>query len=230
MALQQIAQNIWLHEGETVRFLGLPYSTRVTVIELDGQRLWIHSPTALNPSLRKEIDGLGKVCYLIAPNKLHHLFLSSWQEAYPEAETYAAPGLTAKRPDLHFDKELNSSAEPQWKDEIEQTLFSGSLSMEEVVFFHIDSKTLILTDLIENFEPSAFNGWQRLVAGLTGIVAPNGKTPVDWRMSFLFGKKQARAALATMLEWQPDNIVIAHGECVFGHGTEFLRRSFSWLE
>ncbi|WP_152555654.1 DUF4336 domain-containing protein [Methylomarinum vadi] len=230
MAFQQIADNLWIHDGETVRFLGLPYSTRMTVVKLDQQRLWIHSPIGLTPVLQEEIDSIGKVRYLVAPNKLHHLFLSSWQAAYPEAECYAAPGLMAKRPDLAFAKELNASAEAVWKGEIAQTLFSGSPWMQEVVFFHIDSKTLILADLIENFEPSVFNRWQRFVAGLTGIVAPNGKTPVDWRMSFLFGKKQARAALATMLEWQPDNIVIAHGECVFGHGTDFLRRSFSWLE
>ncbi len=230
MPLQPVAENVWIHDGETVPFFGLPYSTRMTVIGLAERRLWLHSPIALNAALAEELQSLGEVRYLIAPNPLHHLFLGQWQAAYPEALSYAAPGLRKKRPDLVFDGDLQASAEPAWADEIGQTLFTGSPWMEEAVFFHVASKTLILTDLIENFEPSAFNRWQRLLAGLTGILAPDGKTPVDWRLSFLLGKKRARQALATMLAWQPENIVIAHGNCIFGGGTEFLRRSFGWLQ
>ena len=229
MDLQQVANRLWVYNGDIINFLGLPYSTRMTVVKLDEERLWIHSPTALTSDLQAEIDSLGKVCYLVAPNKLHHLFLPQWQAAYPESESYAAPGLIDKRPDIVFHKELNGGAEPVWQEDIEQTLFAGSPVMEEVVFFHKDSKTLILADLIENFDPQVFSSWQRLVAKLTGILAPNGKTPVDWRLSFIFGKRRARAALKTMLAWRPENIIIAHGQCIFGNGTEFLRRSFAWL-
>ncbi len=56
--------------------------------------------------------------------------------------------------------------------------------MEEVVLFHNDSKILILTDLIENFEPEVFNGWQRVLAKLSGIVAPKSKIPIDRHLSF----------------------------------------------
>lgn len=229
MLLVQISENLWIYEGETVSFFHLPYSTRMTVIRLSDQRLWIHSPVKLSQALQDEIEQLGKVSYLIAPNKLHHLFLLEWIARYPEAESFAAPGLQEKRSDIQFTKLLNNDAEIEWCDEIEQLLFKGSPAMEEVVFFHKDSKTLILTDLIENFDPTVFNGWQRVIAKLTGIVAPKGKTPIDWRLSFVFGKKVARPSLQTMLDWQPDNIIIAHGKCIFGQGTVFLRQSFSWL-
>ncbi len=227
--MKRIGERLWLYDGETVNFFGLPYSTRMTVIKLGDQRLWIHSPIRLNAAVQEEVNRLGKVRYLIAPNKLHHLFLPQWQAAYPDAESYAAPGLSAKRPDIRFTKELCATAETAWQDDIRQTVFGGSPLMEEVVFFHVPSKTLILTDLIENFSPVVFNRWQRLLAGLTGIIAPYGKMPLDLRLSFIFGKKQAGKALATMLAWQPNNIVLAHGECVFGDGVRFLRRSFSWL-
>jgi len=230
VVLQEIAHNLWIHDGETVNFLGLPYSTRMTVIKLEQTRLWVYSPTALVPELKTAIDSLGEVSYLITPNKLHHLFLSQWAEAYPQAMRYAAPGLMGKRSDIVFDKELSSEAEPEWRKDIKQTVFFGSPVMKEVVFFHEASKTLILADLIENFDPLIFTPWKRFLAKLTGILAPNGKTPVDWRMSFVLGKKQARAALKTMLAWQPENIIIAHGQCIFGNATEFLRRSFAWLE
>lgn len=169
------------------------------------------------------------MAYLISPNKLHHLFLSAWMERYPAARSYAAPGLTKKRKHLSFLKELEDDAEDEWKGQLEQIIFRGSPAMEEVVFFHKESKTLILTDLIENFPENYFKGWRKGMAWAAGILAPNGRTPLDWRLSFVFGKKRARGALTKMMEWAPDNIIISHGDCIFGNAREFLAKSFRWL-
>lgn len=230
MQLKEIDKNIWIYDGSTVNFYGFPYSTRMTVILLSNGNLWIHSPEKLNEELKEELDNLGKVEYLISPNKLHHLFLPEWISAYPDAKCYASPGLIEKRQDIKFTKELSNLSEKEWADEIEQTVFQGSPAMEEVVFFHIRSKTLILTDLIENFNPSAFNWWQKTLAWFAGILSPNGKTPLDWRISFLFGKAKARIALDTMLGWRPNNIIISHGECIIDNGFEFLNNSFRWVK
>lgn len=230
MQLETIADNIWIYNGSVVSFYGFPYTTRSTIIKLNDNRLWVHSPEKLNPELQAELRALGKVAYLISPNKLHHLFLAEWISAYPNAKTYAAPGLSDKRRDISFDRQLGASAEPEWADSIAQTLFQGSPVMEEVVFFHRSSASLILTDLIENFNPEHFTGWQRPIAAITGILAPNGKTPIDWRSSFIFGKAKAKKALNEILAWEPKNIIMAHGECVIGGACDFLRRSFSWVE
>ncbi len=74
--------------------------------------------------------------------------------------------------------------------------------MEECVFYHRLSKTLIVTDLVENFSGQDFNYWQRFVAkGGAGILAPNGKMPLDWRLSFMFSKQEARKHLNKLLSW-----------------------------
>ncbi len=230
MPLNQIGDEIWIHEGNTVNFYGIPFPTRMTVVRLKDGSLWIHSPNKLNDALKREISDLGIVKYLIAPNKLHHLFLHEWIKAFPNALKYASPGLSRKRKDIQFDWELTDKAEKEWRAELEQVIFRGSPAMEEVVFYHKSSKTLILTDLIENFNPSTLNWWQRAIANFAGIVHPNGKMPIDWRASFMFGdKNKARQSLNAMLSWMPQNIVLAHGECIFGNGTEFLAQSFSWL-
>ena len=157
--------------------------------------MWTHLPEKLDKALKEELNILGKVAYLISPNKLHHLFLSEWISAYPNAKCYASPALVAKRRDIKFIKELSNSPENEWADEIKQTVFQGSPIMQEVVFFHIKSKTLILTDLIENFHLSALNWWQKTLACCAGILSPDGKTPIDWSISFLFGKTKARTSL-----------------------------------
>ncbi len=226
--MQLIAPNIWTHDGSTVPFYTIPFTTRMTVVRLGSGGLWIHSPEKLVDQLVDELAALGPVEYLVSPNKLHHLFISEWTSRYPNARSYGAPGLVRKWPDVAFDAELKDGPEPDWDGEIDQLVFRGSFVMEEVVFFHKASRTLILTDLIENFPASHLQGWKLHLAKMAGIIAPNGRTPLDWRLTFS-DRKTARACLNKMISWQPQNIIVSHGKCVFGGGTEFLERSFSWL-
>ncbi|MGI2853303.1 DUF4336 domain-containing protein [Shewanella algae] len=234
--LNPFGDNIWIVAGKTVPFFGLPYTTRMTVVRLDDGALWLHSPIALSDGLLEEVKALGEVSYLLAPNSLHHLFVKDWQQAFPNALSYATEELTKKRRDLHFDQLLlgelagsQHNAKAPWLDELDFCLFQGSPVMQEAVFFHRHSRTLILTDLIENFQPECFKAWQRPLARISGILAPNGKTPLDWRLSFSFSKPQARKALATILGWQAEKLIIAHGECQSRDADRFIRRSFSWL-
>ena len=227
--LNKIGENIWTVEGDAVPFFGLPYTTRMTLIRLASGDLWVHSPLKISEDLMREMLSLGKVKYIVSPNKLHHLFIPDWIRAFPEAICYAPPGLVKKRSDIKFGKELGMLPEAQWSNEINQTIFKGSPAMQEVVFFHSRSKTLILADLIENFKPDSFNSWQRILARMTGILSPDGKTPVDWRLSFTFGKKEARKSLSIIMGWEPDIIVISHGECILENGVAFLKKSFLWL-
>jgi hypothetical protein len=229
--LLQIGEGMWIYEGSTVSFYGFPFPTRATIVRLANGDLWVHSPGELNDKLKAEIASLGVVKHLIAPNKLHHLFIEAWIAEYPHALKYAAPGLSQKRKDIKFDIELAAATTVDWSGEILQTIFRGSPAMEEAVFFHPPSKTLILTDLIENFDPNTLSWWQRTLASFAGILNPEGKMPIDWRLSFLLGSKnKARESLNEILAWKPDNIILSHGKCIFGGGTAFLKSSFHWLE
>ena len=101
--------------------------------------------------------------------------------------------------------------------------------MEECVFYHKGSSTLIVTDLVENFPGQDFNYWQRVIAKGVGILAPNGKMPLDWRLSFMFGKTDARTHINRLLAWDPKILVMSHGEIVKENANKFLARSFEWL-
>lgn len=230
MQLDKIGDEIWIYEGSVVRFYGFPFPTRMTVIRLRGKDLWLHSPEKPNHDLYQELAALGKVRYLVSPNKLHHLFLDEWITGYPDALTYSAPGLRKKRKDIVFDAELREAPDEEWLLEIDQTVFRGSPAMEEVVFYHKLSKTLILTDLIENFDPETLNWWQRRLARFAGILHPNGKMPLDWRLSLYLGNRaKAQASFIRIATWDVENVILSHGRCIVGNGNEFLSKSFSWL-
>jgi hypothetical protein len=227
--LAAFGANIWIAEGPVVRFFaGFPYPTRIAVIRLDDRSLFIWSPVALTPALRQAVDALGQVGHLVSPNFLHHLFLKEWKEAYPAARLYASPGLARRRKDIAFDAELGDAPEPAWAAEIDQVLMRGSIAMTEVVFFHRASATAIFADLIQNLPRDWIGGWRGLLMRLDGLTAPNPGAPREWRLSFVH-RRAARAAMARILAWPVERVLIAHGEPQRRNGAAFLRRAFSWL-
>jgi hypothetical protein len=227
MSLQSLGPGIWLAEGPVVSFYGFPYPTRMMVIRLSDGGIFVWSPIALTPQLKAAVDALGPVAHVVSPNKIHHLYMGEWQDAYPSAKLYASPGLAQKRRDLRFEATLGDSPPAAWAADIDQAEMGGSAFLTEIVFFHRKSRTAIFADLIENFRPDWFKGWKGWLARLDGIVMPHGGAPREWR--FTFKKKIARAALARILAWQPEQVVMAHGELTRTDGTAFIRKSFRWL-
>jgi hypothetical protein len=226
--LMNVDENLWIAEGGSVRFLGIAYPTRATLVRLSDGGLWVHSPIALDDALAAEVDALGPVHHLVSPNKLHHIYLGDWAERWPDARMYASPGLARKRKDLQFAAELGDRPEPEWADAIDQVIFHGSFALLEVVFFHRTSRTLIVTDLVQKFDPESLPPLQRFVMRLDGLVGPSGSTPREWRLSF-WNRRAARRALQTALDWNPERIILLHGTWVRSDGREALRHSLRWL-
>ena len=227
-ALAPFGPDIWTVDGQPVSFYGFPYPPRMAIVRLGNGSLFIWSPIALSAELKAEVDALGPVAHLVSPNRIHHLFLGDWKAAYPGARLYASPGLAKKRRDLSFDAELGDAPEPGWAADIDQVAMAGSFALTEIVFFHRKSRTAIFADLIENLAPDWFSGWRGWLARLDGIVAPNPGAPREWRATF-WQRAAARAALARIIAWQPQNVIVAHGNMVRNDGLAFIHRAFGWL-
>lgn len=160
--------------------------------------------------------------------RLHHLFLAEWSERWPEARLHAPPGLARRRPELHFAAELGDEPDPAWSAEIDQTIFRGSLAMEEVAFFHRASRTAIFGDLVQRHDPARMKGLKGLVMRLDALVGERGSTPREWRATFL-RRAPARAARERALAWQPERLLIAHGACAAQGATQILDRALAWI-
>ena len=236
--LKQVGEDIWLVDGPIVQMsmygIKIPFPTRMTIVRLSNGNLWCHSPTELTQELKAQIDSLGPVRHLISPNKVHYAHIGTWAKAYPEAIAWASPGVRDRAAQqkiaVRFDADLGNEPQPQWIADLDQLIFRGSRFMDEIVFFHRKSSTLILTDLIENFELDKVSkqfGW---LIKLTGIADPDGKTPLDLRMTFWRQKEQSRSCLEKMLQWNPEKVILAHGRWYEKDGTTELRRAFRWLE
>jgi hypothetical protein len=222
-----VASDLWIAEGPTVSFLGFPYPTRMALVRLTGGDLWVWSPIHLRDELKREVDALGPVRHVVSPNKLHHLYMDEWARAWPDAKLHASPGLERKRPDLHFDSQLADEPNPAWSRDIDQVIFHN-LAMDEVVFFHRPSRTALITDLVQKFDPTTLHGWRGWFMRFDALVGPDGSTPREWRLAF-WNRKSARGALQKALAWNPERLIIAHGVWVPENGREVLQRSLAWL-
>ena len=154
------------------------------------------------------------------------MFVGEYFAAYPDASFYAAPGLSEKRPDLPFDGVLGDEPEPGWDQDLEQAIFQGERLLREVVFYHQESRTLIITDLAHSAD------WgspllTRLVMRLMGIYERPG-VPLHIRVGFR-DKAAGRASLERVLCWDFDRIVLAHGLVVETGGKAVLREAYSFL-
>ncbi len=224
--LQPFGERLWIADGSTVSFYGFPYPTRMAIAAL-AEGLWVWSPVELDPALEAEVRALGEVRWLVSPNKIHHLFLSQWLDAF-DATAFAPPGLAERRAALRFAGSLGDAPEAAWESDIDQVIIHGSAVMEEVLFFHRPSSTCLVGDLIQRHDPEALGRWQRAVMKLDDLVGPHGSTPREWRATFTH-RQPARQALDRALAWQPRQLVVAHGACAREGGAAVLEEGLSWI-
>jgi hypothetical protein len=223
--MQQLHSDIWVADSP-LRFLGLEIGARMTVVRLPGPRLLLHSPVAPTAELVREVEALGPVAYLVAPNRFHHLSLGEWQRACPEALAYVAPGLDKKRPDLKIAGVLTDEPEPGWAGTVDQVLVSGFPLANEVVFFHRPSNTLVATDLAFNVGSSS-PPLTRIAFRLSR--AYGRLSPTLLERLFVRDRPAFRRSLERIFEWPFERVVVAHGQVSETGGREELIRGYSWV-
>lgn len=220
-----LAEGIWVFD-RPFSVYGLAVGTRMTAVRLPGGGLFVHSPVELDPPTRRELDELGPVRHVVAPNKVHHLFAGPYAEAHPQAELHAAPGLAEKRRDLAFHHVLADDPPGAWKDELDQLVFRGMPYLNEVAFLHRRSRTLLLTDLAMNpVETSSLI--TRLWFRAMGV---HGRFGVSRLVkSLVRDRAAARESLERILAWDFERVVVSHGVVLQRHGQRLLREAFDWL-
>lgn len=219
--------------SEEVHVLEVPFSVgglalggRMTVVRLPEGGLWIHSPVKLDEAVRAAVDALGPVRFLVAPNVMHHVHLGAWAAAYSQAKVVAPTGLRRKRPELRLDVELTDTADPGYAAVLSQQLVRGMPKLDEFLFLHRPSRTLLVTDLAFNIRESP--SW--LTRAYLKLNRTYGKlAPTVLLKSLVKDRAAVRASLDTVLGWDFERVVVCHGEVLERGGREALRDGFSWL-
>jgi hypothetical protein len=227
---EQFAEELWVVEGPNVRDFGVIFPTRMVVARLSDGSLWVNSPVSVTSDTLKRVTALGPVRYLIAATPRHVWRLAEWHSLFPTAELWVAkPSLfTLKKESLEFTGILTDATPQAWAEDLEQVPFRGNPLIEEVIFLHRKSRTVILDDLIQNHQPLKGHPLRNAFFKLAGVAYPNGGVPLDGRLSFIH-RDLARRSLEKVLSWDFDKLIIAHGACIKKNAKAFVERAFQWL-
>jgi hypothetical protein len=229
--LTPIAPDLWT-ATQPLRFLGLEVGSRMTVVRLPSQDLVLISPIHLSEGDRPVLDHLGTVRHIVAPNRFHHLGIDTTQALYPQAKVWGVPGLEHKRPDLHFDAWLRDSG--SFEGALDYCPFQGFAGimlsgielMEETVFCHRPSGSLILTDIAFNFDDT-FPFTTRLAAQVLGSYQTLRPSRLEKWGSH--DKTAVEAAVRRVLAWDFDRVIPGHGTIVDTHGKQHFQAGFEWF-
>ncbi|HWW04047.1 DUF4336 domain-containing protein [Collimonas sp.] len=224
--LQTVAPDIW-HAQHSFVATGLRVSSRMTVVRLQNSGLWLHSPVPLTPTIHSQLAALGDVRFIVAPSKTHHLFVGEYLDAFPQAKLYGAPGLLAKRPDLHGLRELTPEVEPEWREDFEQIFFAGIPLGNETVWFHKSSRTLIVTDLCQ-WWCGDLSFAAKLYAGLSGV-RTGLAVPRTIRL-LVKDRQAARASARKILGWPFERVVMAHDSIVEQGAHRAVEKAFAYFD
>jgi hypothetical protein len=222
--LERLDEGLWV-AAAPLSFMGLRIGTRMTVVRLASGDLWVHSPIEPTPELRAEVDALGPVRHVVAPSLYHHLHAGQWKAAYPTAALWGPAALARKRKDLELTETLEQTAGAAWTSELVPVHIDGCM-LDETVFLHRATRTLVGSDLTENFTTSPH--WPtRLYLKVSGI---HGKVGWSRLMRVVYrDRPAARRSVEALLALDFDRIVIAHGDVIRRDGKAALRETFRFL-
>ena len=210
--MEKLSEDIWIHEDK-LKLPGTNLRLRMTVVRLTSGRLWVHSPTAICDDLIRETTELGDVGYIVGPNNGHNLFLGEWVSAFPQAELIISSGIPGKLELTEGFELLDADFDNIWAEDLEHIYMPGVRFFDESVFLHKKSRSLILTDYIQNYVGAEQTFMQKFVLGPIGFKGICIAPPL--KLGFFHKDKAGfKDSLERIGQWQFDRIVVTHGDII----------------
>ena len=213
--LQPVGPNIWTADGPLITVVWpVRLPTRMIVVKLSNESLWINSPIEASQRDMDEVADLGPVAHLVSPTPLHNWRLAAWRARFPNARCWEPPSILADDPP------------DAWASDLDQVVMRGNVFLDEVEFFHRASRTVIFGDFIQNYRPEPKRPLLDAIVKLSGT--RDGGVPNDIKLTML-KKEPARQSLRKLLSWDFDNLIVAHGTCVQGDAKPLVAEAFAFL-
>lgn len=228
-ALTPLGEGLFVLDGPPARDMGMPFTTRMSVVRLRDGSLWVSSPVPLPFDVLSELASLGPIRYIVSATPRHFWRLNRWHTLFPDAELWSSPitPFTLKRGDLPLTGVLGDLVPAAWSHDLDHVVLGGRM-LAESVFFHRSSATLLIEDVIQIHEPLPGHPLSNTVFRLDGVAAPAGGVSRDIRLAFR-PRGVERAAVQRILDWPVETVVLAHGPVITRDARRFLENAFEWL-
>ena len=222
MPLNKIDEHIW-EVSDALQILGVEFGHRMTVVKLSSGDLWVHSPVALNDAVQKEIGALGTPRYFVAPSAFHDMYWEPYFDTFKDVEFHGVPGMPSH---LQFTHTFSEEMPNAWAKDFDMIPIYGIPLLNEHVFIHKASKTLILADLVFNFEKRQ-KMWERMFLTMNGV---HGRvSPSRMFRACIKDKKAFRDSLDVLFRHDFERVIVGHGHNIETGGKRLLENAYSFL-
>ena len=207
-ALREIEPDLYTIDGD---WEGSRFRRRMTIMRTRAKELVIHNPIRLEDDAYTQLESLGFVAHIVAPNRFHNNDGAFYRTRFPLAKFYP-PGSGH-----HWPQEM--------RKEVDAHVFGGLRFLNETVFFHKVSKTLVVTDLVFNMQME-LEGSERTLYRANKIYQRFGPSRL-FRYAFVNSRVEAGRSLHKILSWDFDRVIMNHGTILERDGPRRLRESFA---
>ncbi|KAG7291702.1 hypothetical protein NEMBOFW57_001721 [Staphylotrichum longicolle] len=256
MVIRDVTPNVVTFSVPFLRFGKFPIGGRGTLVRLTSGGLAVFSPVALTEATKAKVSSLGgDVRYLVATDIEHHIFLSEWAAAYPNAKLVGPEGLPEKRQKATGDPKIGQEpfAVVVTKENSKQLKigddFDADFELEyfpmhpnkELVFFYKPDRVLIEADLMFNLpaeeQYSRVPDHQKPKSSLLGRLFNSLQTTEGdataakrflWYAASRSDRKGFNESAKRIDQWDFDTIVPCHGETIVGNGKQVFEKVFAW--
>ena len=184
---------------------GIDFKRNVTLLRLSNGRVVIHSTADFTNEDIAAIRRFGEPGWLVEATVMHDTFAKRGGAALPGLPYLAPDGFT-KASGMQT---LSLSPPPtDWAGEIDVLKIEGT-RMNEHVFFHRRSRTLVVADLFFSF-PEQTSGWPRFfVRNIMRLPRMFGIS-VFFRRLVINDKSSFARSMNTLLDWDFERLVVGH--------------------
>lgn len=218
--LKAIAPDVWTL-AFPLMMLGVDLQRNVTILRLASGKLIVHSTAPFTLVDIAAIHKLGEPAWIVDVLLRHDTFSEPGANAFPAARYLVPAGFDAGG----IVTEHLVPPPSVWAGEVEVLPIEGVPAFGEIVMLHRPSRTLIVGDLVINFNGGS-GLWTEffLTIGTVGGKHDPGmsrpfRNAVEDPVAFA-------ASINTLLEWDFDRVIVGHGSPILSGGKEKLRGVF----
>ena len=245
--IRQLNPSVTTFSAPFVR-TGAEVGVRMSAIKLDNGDLVLYNPTELDTQTKAKLESLGTVRYIVAPNIVHHTFIDPYHAAYPQAKLIGPEGISDKKkiPFMELKEAAESGAYTSqigWGNDLQLQYFPD-FSQKEIMLFHTPTKTLFVGDMLWNLPANeAYTNVndktrQPVHQGQFSVqhAVDHHLNPEGWLGKALqwTANKPTDALKAglkrAIYEWQPQTIVMQHGDVITSDARGKLESTFSYVK
>jgi hypothetical protein len=216
--MQKLAENLWI-QHYPLNMLGGHQGRVVTIIRLLSGKLIIHSTAPFTRADFIDFKIAGTPSWLVDSMLRHDTFAKEGQAAFHDLPYYAPEGFA---PGKGIQTLSLANPPTEWAPEIRIMRIDGMPEVQEYVFLHVPSRTLIVADLVFNFEENS--GWKGVMRqSLMGVK----KHPDCARLYPRLIKDRASydRSIRELLTWDFDRIIVGHKDPIESGGKEGLKKA-----